>query len=133
MGVNPAGVMFHLAGFDLCQQIGDVFLIGHRHLNAHAVQSLHGWLAHTAADEKLAIADVIEFGHVRRVASHAMMVIMVVVMMMGVIPHIGQFAQLLIGDLAIVKGDNEESFGLAKMSRDGLAIVGWDCDFDSHL
>jgi hypothetical protein len=84
MGVNPSWIVFDLPGFDLFQQVGDVFVVGQRHLDAHAVQPLHSWLAHTTANKHLAVADDVEFRHMGRAASRAvvvMVVIMIVVMM----------------------------------------------------
>jgi len=141
--VSAFGVVLDLAGFYLRQQIIDVFVIGQRHLNAHAVQALHRGLAHAAANEILAIADMIEFGGVGGIAPHApsaalpvsmpvLMIVVMVMVMMIVITGVGQLAQLLPGDFAILEGDDQKSFGLAEMPGNGLAIIGGNCDFDCH-
>jgi hypothetical protein len=62
-----------------------------------------------------------------------MVVIMVVVMMvMVVIAPVGQLPQLLLGDLAVVEGDDKKGPGLSEMPGNRLAVVGGDCNFDSH-
>ncbi len=133
VGVNAARVVFHLTGLDLFQQIVDVSVVCQSYLDAHGVQALHSGLSHAAADEKLTIIDIIELGHVRRVSAHAVMVVMIVVVMMVVVAaSVGQLPQLLSDDLTIVKGDNEEGFGLPEMSGNGDAVVGGDSDFDCH-
>ena len=137
--VSPFGIVFDLASFHFFQQIIDIFVISQRHLDAHALQTLHRGLPHTAADEILAIGNIFEFGSMGGIAPHAlpmsMPVFMVVVMMMMVmivIIGIGQLAQLLFGDLTVVEGDDEKGPGLSEVTGYGLAIIGGDSDFDCH-
>ena len=89
MCVHPARIVFHLSSLDFFQQISNIFMIGQGHLNAHTVQSLHGGLSHTAANQHLAVFEIFEFCHVGGIASHAMsmmimMMVMVVIMIMVV-------------------------------------------------
>ena len=92
--VDPTRIVLDLPGHHFLQQIRDLLVIGHRHLNAHGIETVDRGRAHAAADEELAIANVIELGHVRRVAPHAVMVIVIMVMIvvvMVVITCVRQF------------------------------------------
>lgn len=132
--MNALGIMFDLTGPHFRQQIIDIFVIGQRHLDAHAVQTLHRGLAHAAADEELTVGEILELGHVCGIAAHAMSVLMIMVMMMVMlmIARIGKLAQFLPGDLAIIEGDNEKRSGLAEVPGDGFAVVCRDSYFDAH-
>ena len=96
MSVDASGIVLHLTGFYLLQEVGDIFVIGQGNLNAHIVQTLHRRLSHAAANKKLTVADVIEFSHVCGIAAHAtgVFMIMVVVMIMMVMVGIADIGHL---------------------------------------
>jgi len=132
VGVNSLGIVFHLAGLDFFQQVGNVFMIAERHLDAHVVQALHCGLAHAAANEKLAVFEIVEFGHVRRIAALAMtvLVVMIVLVVVIIFARVWQTPQLLFDDLAISEGDDEKGLGLAEVPGNRCAVIGGNRYFE---